>query len=189
MGGGILYEEKCMKNCIFYEITHKRLFYSTPKNYLPILVGEHKPNLPYFSDGEGENIADKNATYCELTAWYWLWKNCSLPDYLGLCHYRRFFVKQDHNLINGGVHLLNITDVNSIMTEYDVILPKKIDCGMSVKEFYYNHGEGKKKDIEACEDIIRKIYPDYVEDMQEVFEANSSSYWNLGKSGDYGKRC
>ena len=85
--------------------------------------------------------------------------------------------------------MLNITDVNSIMTEYDVILPKKIDCGMSVKEFYYNHGEGKKKDIEACEDIIRKIYPDYVEDMQEVFEANSSSYWNLGKSGDYGKRC
>lgn len=61
--------------------------------YLPIQVGNvlHQDvKLGIQGDDEGENISDKNSIYCEMTAWYWAWKNLK-ADYIGLCHYRRYF--------------------------------------------------------------------------------------------------
>lgn len=43
-------------------------------------------------DDEGENISRKNRDYGELSVTYWLWKNVTDYDYLGLCHYRRRFL-------------------------------------------------------------------------------------------------
>ncbi len=64
-----------------------------PQNdlFLPIQVGaaQATKRLPIAQDNDGENISDKNAQYCELTAQYWAWKNLK-ADYYGLCHYRRF---------------------------------------------------------------------------------------------------
>ena len=40
-------------------------------------------------DDEGDNISQKNKTYCELTAQYWAWKNED-ADYYGFFHYRRY---------------------------------------------------------------------------------------------------
>lgn len=42
------------------------------------------------TDKTGDSISHLNREYCELTATYWLWKNCQDP-YIGLCHYRRLF--------------------------------------------------------------------------------------------------
>lgn len=61
--------------------------------YLPIHVGKilHPDvKLGIQGDDEGENISCKNPIYCEMTAWYWAWKNLK-ADYIGLCHYRRYF--------------------------------------------------------------------------------------------------
>ena len=70
--------------------------------YLPIQVGKAiaKKDLGYLGDnedlsGKNDNISHLNPIYCEMTALYWAWKNIKdyYPniEYLGLCHYRRYF--------------------------------------------------------------------------------------------------
>ncbi len=60
--------------------------------YLPIQVGKNlsSEDLGIQGDNVGDNISDLNPLYCEMTAAYWGWKNIS-ADYVGLCHYRRYF--------------------------------------------------------------------------------------------------
>ena len=45
------------------------------------LAGKKLPGIRH--DDEGDNISDKNKSYCELTAQYWAWKNeeASLDGY------------------------------------------------------------------------------------------------------------
>lgn len=70
--------------------------------YLPIQVGKSLTDLDLNIqtdnkvDGKDcDNISQWNNIFCELTADYWAWKNMdqALPevDYIGLCHYRRYF--------------------------------------------------------------------------------------------------
>lgn len=47
-------------------------------------------------DDVGPNIADRNATYSELTAIYWVWRNVRDLDAVGFCHYRRYFDFRPH---------------------------------------------------------------------------------------------
>jgi len=42
-------------------------------------------------DDTGDNISEKNPTFCELTALYWAWMNLHDVEYIGLEHYRRQF--------------------------------------------------------------------------------------------------
>lgn len=60
--------------------------------YCPIHVGATLSNfkMNMLRDDIGDNISQKNPTYCELTAQYWGWKNLDC-EYIGLCHYRRYF--------------------------------------------------------------------------------------------------
>lgn len=61
--------------------------------YMPIQVGKalHPDlDLGFQCDDTGDNISEKNGSYCELTALYWAWKNLKDFDYIGLAHYRRY---------------------------------------------------------------------------------------------------
>ncbi len=71
---------------------HKEVDYPKSSCFLPVHVGaEGKRLLPHMQpDNEGDNISDRNFTYCELSAQYWAWKNLD-ADYVGQCHYRRYF--------------------------------------------------------------------------------------------------
>ena len=62
--------------------------------YMPIQVGKAlhpELDLGFQGDDTGDNISEKNGSYCELTAIYWAWKNLKDVDYIGLAHYRRYF--------------------------------------------------------------------------------------------------
>lgn len=89
-----------------------------------------------FFDDEGENISPDNSNCSELTATYWLWKNVTDYDYLGVCHYRRRFVLDSRiqSLIGSG--------------EVDVILPTPRLTFPPVKEFFLDRSMTSMSDLD-----------------------------------------
>ena len=83
------------------------------KVYMPIQVGKSLSefNLGFQGDNTGDNISEMNSMFCELTAHYWAWKNLKDVDYIGLCHYRRYF-----DII------ITEENIEKLMSECDVIL-------------------------------------------------------------------
>lgn len=87
---------------------HKPIALPRSEAFLPMHVGAAQAVFPLAGtqpDDTGDNISERNFTYCELTAQYWAWKNLE-ADYYGMCHYRRFFyfgekrqVANDHGQI------------------------------------------------------------------------------------------
>lgn len=82
-----------MKTAKIIVCCHKQDVMATQKPYLPVHVGKtlSLAELGVQSDAEGDNISDKNRSYCELTGMYWAWKNLKDVNVIGLCHYRRYF--------------------------------------------------------------------------------------------------
>lgn len=81
---------------------HKKTELPNNPIYLPIQVGKSRTDLDLGIQTDNEingrkcdNISQYNNIYCEMTAVYWAWKNVKklYPDiqYIGLCHYRRYF--------------------------------------------------------------------------------------------------
>lgn len=84
--------------------SHKNVKVPDSDIYLPIQVGaaltDEVFSSPYIQDDTGDNISEKNKRYNELTALYWAWKNLKDVDYVGLCHYRRYFYPLSSNIKN-----------------------------------------------------------------------------------------
>lgn len=85
--------------------------------YIPIHVGKalSKTELGILCDDTGDNISHLNPYFCELTAQYWAWKNMHDVEYIGLCHYRRYFQTE-----------FTIENVEQLMDGADIVLAKSI---------------------------------------------------------------
>lgn len=67
-----------MENIKLLVAMHKAYCLPEDAVYAPIQVGGvHIPGMENaLRDDTGENISNKNRSYCELTALYWGWKTC-----------------------------------------------------------------------------------------------------------------
>lgn len=74
-----------------YCVTHKEIASPRIDNFHTIQVGDDPNDFADLRDNRGANISNKNSTWSEATAFYYIWKNCS-GSAVGLCHYRRFLV-------------------------------------------------------------------------------------------------
>ena len=85
--------------------------------YIPSHVGKalSKTELGILCDDTGDNISHLNPYFCELTAQYWAWKNMHDVEYIGLCHYRRYFQTE-----------FTMENVEQLMDGADIVLAKSI---------------------------------------------------------------
>ena len=150
--------------------THKKYWMPNDDVYLPIHVGrEGKTDLGYIGDNTGDNISAKNANYCELTGLYWAWKNLKC-DYIGLCHYRRYFAGKNlhtNNAEKKKAVILHRKDYGKLLHGYDVILPVKRNYYIETVRSQYEHAHNKR-DLDETERIIQKLYPEYSEAFTKV---------------------
>lgn len=174
-----------MKNVNIFVIAHKKIEEKMSDIYIPLQVGNGE-NLGYLRDNTGKNISEKNPNYCELTGIYWVWKNYNIPDYVGICHYRRFFEK---NCINQTK--IKEKEILKLFNKYDIILPKKLILKTDVYKFYFMYGEGKEKDLKTTRDVIKELYPKYLESFDSVMKRNFGHYFNMCimKKEDFCKYC
>lgn len=191
-----------------YSKQNIRIFVTTHKNantfdsaiMQPVQVGPKNERFPWaFHDDEGENIADLNPRYCELTTQYWAWKNID-ADYYGFCHYRRYFDFSDapheenpygeimDDYIDAAAakkYGLNDKNIAKVVKQYDVITTP---FG-NLKEIIDKHGTPRAlweaapllhdDDLKRCYQILCSMYPDYKQDAQAFFNGNKACFCNM----------
>ena len=154
-------------NLDIFVCSHKQ--YESPvhnKVYKTLSVGNNTElyGENIIRDDTGDNKSDMNGFYSELTGTYWIWKNYDIKDYVGICHYRRYFDFLD-NLPNN-------------LEEYDIILPTPLNFGGTIYQQYA--ACHNKEDIKLIYDIMINKYNVPVEVGNEVF--NNQTYmhcWNM----------
>lgn len=136
-----------------YVMTHKKLPELPDSLYIPLQVGKAgKEDFGYLGDDTGDNISEKNAAYCELTGMYWLWKNMYC-DVIGICHYRRYFTREELPLDKACIERL--------MEKYSIIIPNSA-CVKDDDVYDHYRKRHYTKDLDICRDVIAEKYPEYV---------------------------
>ena len=172
------------KKVKIYIATHKAF---TPPNipeYVPIQVGKARTELDfgYLTDYTGDNISIKNNNYCELTALYWIWKNDKESDIVGLCHYRRYFIKSHIQNIK---NLIKQNKVIKLLKNNEVILPKKKLWAGNVENCYIkcagkNEDERRRAiDLQVLRDVFNKKDKTYLPALEEILASKYATYANM----------
>lgn len=155
--------------------------------FLPIQVGKSNStiDLSYISDNTGDNISKKNSNYCELTAMYWAFKNLDNVEYIGLCHYRRFFNFEDFSNYS-------VTEISSRyflqnkkkfrfskkhLLGYDIILAKPYELSLSINDHYSKYHKGD--DLKMLREVVFDCYPEYIESYDTIMQSFCLSAFNM----------
>ena len=152
-------------------MTHKKCNKPLDDIYELLQVGSAlNQDLSYTRDDTGDNISDLNPYFGELTGYYWLWKNVSDVEIVGICHYRRYFG------IDGKI--LTSHDCETLLKDCDIV------CSNIVKTEYQNYKiEFSKahniKDLLLVRDAISNLYTEDLRAFDEALEADNHTYGNL----------
>lgn len=153
--------------------------------YMPIQVGKAlhpELDLGFQCDNTGDNISEKNGSYCELTALYWAWKNLKDVDYIGLCHYRRYFAK-NRNYINllrkDKLKPSDFIDANQVikLQENEVILPTFWTMPQPINKVFANRV--MEQDLYILYKIIKSKYPEYLPTYTSYMLGNRRTGYNM----------
>ena len=154
-----------------FTMTHKKFKEPTDPIYMPLHVGrEGAEDYGYAGDNTGDNISEKNCYYGELTGVYWVWKNVRTKDYVGICHYRRYFCTEEGRIFNEKDYL-------SVLKDYDIITSKKLKLNFSYYDGYA--GDYNILDLDTTGETIREMYPEYYDTFDRLVHGNGTYFGNM----------
>lgn len=165
-----------------YIVMHKIIDVHKKKGFVPLLVGAKNflgevPVEIKRDDSIKDNISNKNKNYCELTGMYWMWKNKEINEneIIGLCHYRRFFIKNALSVKKETY--LDYENIERILRKYDIIVPKQRTYANKIKDNFSN--APKKEDMEKTKRIIQKLYPEYIDSFNKFLDGHTVYFYNM----------
>ncbi len=153
--------------------------------YLPIQVGAGgKQSIGFTRDDSGDNISEKNRSYCELTGLYWAWKNLDALA-LGLSHYRRHFAEpyggngREIELGEKRIgHILSGETATKLLSEADVLVPRKRRYFIESLFGHYAHTLDPDHLVEARAIIAAKM-PEYITTLDDVYSRTWGYMFNM----------
>lgn len=161
--------------------THKKYEMPEDELYLPVHVGkEGKIEIGYVGDNTGDNISEKNASYCELTGLYWAWKMLDC-EYLGLAHYRRHFTiksKRQQKKLGLLNSVLTKAEIEPVLKEYPIVVPKKRNYYIETLYSHYAHTHYKEH-LDITREIIADMYPEYLKEFDAVMNQTGGYMFNM----------
>lgn len=158
--------------------------------YVPICVGAKKDEFSprFLRDDKGDNIADKNAVYNEMTAIYSVYKYLDEfedADLIGLVHYRRFFAfSRNAKIYNERPKFtdeffdeirLDENKLNEIFAKCDFVAPVPAYRESVEENFKKAHGD----DLNIINEIIDEQYPEFSAAKTEYFGGNKAYFFNM----------
>lgn len=157
--------KECPSSIIIYIASHNVLPVNVPDYGVPIQAGAalSTERICRLGDNTGDNISIKNREYCELTVWYWIWKN-DTHKIVGLNHYRRSFQ-------------LDYKNVVQLLENFDIIVPELYYFRYSLEMEYEIYHQ--KKDLDILLEIIHKNHPDWDKYVCAVFQSNRLIPYNM----------
>ena len=183
---------------------HRNMNPVKSKIFKPIFVGAAiRDDIPVGmqTDSVGQNISEKNLTFCELTAQYWAWKNDHNSAYLGFFHYRRHL---DFNIENrletpnawGMIEEEAISDeylyrrglydsnLQKIIPNYDIITVRPWDVRKAGSKNNYEHYKSSSPnlnihDYDTALNILSRKFPEYSEAAKEYNQSHYGYYTNI----------
>lgn len=179
-----------------FNITHKALPYLHNELYQSFQVNSNANPIIHegiYQDNTYINISSLNDNFCELTASYWLWKNLDDANYIGLCHYRRYFnffpnilsinpsSQKRISRKNFEKHKIvktSIEEHKKIISEdlksNDIIMPRARKMKLTLSQDYIiNHS---KYDWDKMKEIIIQKYPQYEKSIENYLDNNKKFY-------------
>lgn len=157
---------------------HKEYRMPEDSMYLPLHVGAalSDKELGYTKDNTGENISERNPSFCELTGLYWAWKNLD-SDYVGLVHYRRYFslVKKGKDPFE---NVLTYEQIRNMLYKYPVFVPKKRKYYIETLYSHYAHTHYAEQ-LDLTREIIKDLYPSYLESFDEAVHKTYGHMFNM----------
>ena len=132
---------------IYVAGSSKNKFLQLPDYYEKYLVDVQR---------EGDYIDNLNPWYCEITALYNIWKH-STADIVGLDHYRRYFVQNNH--------IITKEEIETILKDHDIIMYK----WPHDTAFQDMDGAGKGKELRFALDLVEVLHN---KEMRDFFETD-----------------
>lgn len=198
---------KDIKDICVAVAAHKPYRMPTDPMYMPMQVGKAlHPDVnlgPQFTpDNSSDNISDQNAYFSELTALYWMWKNCH-NKYKGLVHYRRHFASKSrrgagilHHERQQWQHrqlsstsasgpspdrfsrIVGRQEVSRLLDTTDIILPKKRHYYIETIRSHYSHTMYVEQ-LDETRAILVEKYPTFVPAFDQVMNARNAHLFNM----------
>lgn len=152
---------------------HKNYWMPNDHMYIPVHVGaKGKEEINgYARDDSGDNISELNPRYSELTGLYWAWKNLDY-DYLGLCHYRRYFAG------SGDRGILNYEDATRLLNKAPLVLPRKRNYFIWSVQGHYDTTMLPGQ-IDILRSVLSDMEPNYVIEFERRMKMRSAHILNM----------
>ena len=156
--------------------------------YQPICVGPNKDFFPkeFLRDDAGENIADKNSFYNELTAIYWVYRHLDQfedTEYIGFAHYRRLFSFGEMRYsayvrknIEDKYVSINSEKIKSFFKDYDFVCPCPTTNSTVRRHYEKAHN---KEDLDILLKSIERVKPEYSDAARDYFDGNKEYLYNM----------